>query len=185
MCQLSLGYYLARKSNALAPKSTKGGFPLGIAVRLYALVQPRCLFTESMQKSATIKVVNVGAKPLRDIRGPVQQKLMQNSICTDLPMLVCQPLHKRALEQNNDISHGSNLFYTFGETQLFSLQGWCQESAICPQQMQLTQDGLVFPRKLAWKRACVGKNGTVHGAISHMVSGYSVSLMLWKLHCLD
>ena len=51
--------------------------------------------------------------------------------------------------------------------------------------MQLTLDGLVFPRKLAWKRACVGKNGTVHGAISHMVSGYSVSLMLWKWHCLS
>ena len=51
--------------------------------------------------------------------------------------------------------------------------------------MQLMLDGLVFPRKLAWKRECVGRNGTVHGAISHMVSGYSVSLMLWKLHCLD
>ena len=94
---------MARKSNALTPKSTKDGFPLGIAVQLYALAWQRCLFTESMQKSVTMKGVNVGAKPLRDMGGLVQQKLMQNSICTGLRMLVCYPLHKKALEENNDI----------------------------------------------------------------------------------
>ena len=56
-----------------------------------------------MQKSATMKVVNVGAKPLRDMGGLVQQKLMQNSICTDLRMLVCYLYHKKPLKENNEI----------------------------------------------------------------------------------
>ena len=53
-----------------------------------------------MQKSATIKGVNVGAKPLRDMGALAQQKRMQNSICTDLRVLVFYIFQKKALEEN-------------------------------------------------------------------------------------
>ena len=54
-----------------------------------------------MQKSATMKVVNVGAKPLRDMGGLVQQNLMQNTICTDLRVLVYYVFHWKPLDENN------------------------------------------------------------------------------------
>ena len=53
-----------------------------------------------MQKSATMKGVNAGAKPLRDMGGLVQQNLMQNTICTDLRVLVYYVFHWKPLDEN-------------------------------------------------------------------------------------